>query len=255
MEVRILGASGGATNHLKTTSLLIDGDILVDAGTGVDELTLEEMQRVRHVFLTHSHLDHVVGIPLICDMVFERRARPPIVVHAREETLAALRAHIFNWVMWPDFGMLPSSEQPLVRYAPMRPGEHREIEGRHLEMIGVNHAVPAVGYRVDCPTGAFAFSGDTTTNDGFWDALNRHPELDLLFVESAFADEDADLSRMARHYTPRLLAQDLGKLRHRPEVYITHLKPGAESAILDQCRAAITHLPVRPLCGGEVFRL
>lgn len=255
MQVRILGASGGATNHLKTTSLLVDDDLLIDAGTGVDELTLEEMARVRHIFLTHSHLDHVAGVALMCDMIFDSSPTAAITVHAREETIAALKEHVFNWVMWPDFGRLPNPERPLLRYDVMCPGDRVEIGSRSLEMIGVNHAVPAAGYRVACDTGAFAFSGDTTTNDGFWDALNRHPDLDLLFVESAFANEDLALSRMARHYTPRLLAEDLRKLRHRPDVYITHLKPGAEPVILDQCRSELAGRDVRPLCGGQVFRL
>ena len=69
-------------------------------------------------------------------------------------------------------------------------------------MIAVNHVVPAAGYRVQNGVGCFAFSGDTTSNDAFWEALNRHDKLDLLIVESAFADEDRELSSKAHHYCP-----------------------------------------------------
>jgi ribonuclease BN (tRNA processing enzyme) len=122
-------------------------------------------------------------------------------------------------------------------------------------MIAVNHSVPAAGYRVQNGVGSFAFSGDTTSNDGFWRALNRHADLDLLIVESAFADRDRDLSIKSRHYCPRLLADDLAKLRHRPRLFVTHLKPGSEDIIVDQCRERIATLTVQRLCGGDRFTL
>ncbi len=126
---------------------------------------------------------------------------------------------------------------------------------RTLEMIRVNHIVPGVGYRVECPTGVFAFSGDTTTNDSFWDVLNERGRLDLLMVEAAFANADVDLSKRAGHYTPDLLADDLKKLRHQPDIYITHNKPGHESIIMNECYEAITDRKIKPAGSGQIFTL
>jgi ribonuclease BN (tRNA processing enzyme) len=254
MELRILGCSGGIGVALSTTSLLIDDDILIDGGTGLSELSLEEMSRIRHVFVTHSHLDHIAGIPMLLDSVFERIDRP-ITLHTRPETLDILRRHIFNWQVWPDFSCLPNAENPVLRFAPMAPGERIKVGARSIEMIAVNHSVPAAGYRVQNGVGSFAFSGDTTTNNGFWEALNRHDKLDLLIVESAFPDEDQELSAKARHYCPALLASDLKKLKHRPNLYLTHLKPGYEDTIVEQCRSRISGLEVQRLCGGDRFKL
>ena len=254
MRITVLGCSGGTGCGLRTTALLLDDDILIDAGTGVGDLAISRMAKIRHIFLTHSHLDHVAGIPLMIDTVFDQLTAP-VTLHGRRETLQALQAHIFNWVIWPDFSQLPSPERPAVRYQVMAPGEKCVLDGRSLEMIAVNHTVPAAGYRVECTSGAFAFSGDTTTNDDFWEALNRHSRLDLLMVEAAFADNEIELSRQARHYCPQLLAADLGKLHHHPEIYVSHLKPGFEHTIYNQCRAAIPNLEVRRLFGGEVFQL
>ena len=72
MRLRVLGCSGGIGPGLRTTSYLLDDTILIDAGTGVGDLTMEEMCGVRHVFLTHSHLDHVAGLPLLIATVFRR---------------------------------------------------------------------------------------------------------------------------------------------------------------------------------------
>jgi len=254
MELRVLGCSGGIGANLSTTSLLIDDDVLIDGGTGLSELSLEEMSRIRHIFVTHSHLDHIAGIPMLLDSVFESLEQP-LVIHAREETVHTLRKHIFNWQVWPDFSVLPSAEEPVLRFEVMQPGESIKIGARSVEMIGVNHSVPAAGYRVQNGVGSFAFSGDTTSNDGFWQALNRHASLDILIVESAFPDQECELSVKSRHYCPRLLADDLKKLRHRPRLFLTHLKPGSEAAIVDQCRERIAVLPVQRLCGGDRFKL
>jgi ribonuclease BN (tRNA processing enzyme) len=254
MELRILGCSGGIGAALCTTSLLVDEDILIDGGTGISELTLDEMAAVRHIFVTHSHLDHIAGIPMLIDSVFDR-IEEPVVLHARAETLQALQEHIFNWQVWPDFSCLPSRERPVLRFEVMLPGEKIRVGARSVEMIAVNHVIPAAGYRVQNGVGSFAFSGDTTSNDGFWEALNSHENLDLLIVESAFADEDCELSDKAFHYCPRLLAGDLKKLRHRPDLYLTHMKPGAEDTIVEQCRNHIDDLQVRRLCGGDRFKL
>lgn len=255
MQIRVLGCGGGIGAGLRTTCLLVDDDLLLDAGTGLGDLGLDEMARVRHIFLTHSHLDHVGGIPLMADSVFERISAP-VTLYGRRETLDALREHIFNWVIWPDFTQLPTAERPVLRYRVMEPGDVVHVGGRTVEMMEVNHVVPAAGYRVQGTAGrAFAFSGDTTTNDTFWSALNRHEGLDLLIVESAFADQDLDMCHKARHYCPSLLAADLVKLKHRPTVCLTHLKPGAEERIYAQCKEQIRGFPVRCLFGSESIEL
>lgn len=254
MKVRVLGCSGGVGAGLRTTSFLLDEDVLIDAGSGVGDLTLDEMARIRHIFLTHSHLDHVAFIPLFLDSIFDRIGTP-IVLHGQKSTLAALKAHVFNGVMWPDFAELPHPDRPVLRYVDMKPGEIAVVGDRTFEMIRVNHAVAGAGYRVTGKHGAFAFSGDTTTNDSLWEALNRHDRLDLLIVEAAFANEDEELGRLARHYTPRTLAADLVKLRHDPDIYITHRKPGDEDRILEECRALLSGRRIRGLSGDECFEL
>lgn len=254
MRIRVLGCSGGIGVGLHTTSLLVDDDILIDAGTGVGELTLDEMAGIRHIFLTHSHLDHIAGIPLLVDSIFDRIATP-ITIHAQTPTLDALRAHIFNWVIWPDFTRLPSAQAPVLQYELMAAGTMLSLGQRKVEMIPVKHIVPGVGYRVSEGSRAFAFSGDTSSNDTLWEALNRHEDLDLLIVECAFANEDMELSRLAAHYCPDLLAADINKLRLRPAVHLTHFKPGSEEAIFSECRLAMPDRDPQRLFGGEIFQL
>ena len=249
MELKILGCSGGVGVDLRTTTLLIDQDILIDAGTGVGDLSMEEMLQIKHIFLTHSHLDHIACIPLLVDTLFDR-IEQPITIHAQAVTIEALQKHIFNNVIWPDFSKLPTVQNPVMLFESMKPGEVYSINDRHLQMISVNHIVPGVGYRVENASGVFAFSGDTTTNDSFWDSLNQQDKLDVLVVETAFPNADIDLCRRAGHYCAQLLAEDLAKLKHKPRVYISHNKPGAEDQILGECEQAIKTHEIHSLSGG-----
>ncbi len=233
---------------------MVDEDILIDAGTGVGDLSLEEMSHIQHIFLTHSHLDHIASLPLLVDTIFDR-IQEPLVVHARADTIEALKHHIFNNIIWPDFSRLPSVDKPVMTFNVLSPNEHCELNGRHFEMIPVNHIVPGAGYRVSNGTGVFVFSGDTTSNDTLWQALNTGDRLDVLMVEAAFANKDIDLCRRAGHYCPQLLGEDMRKLKHDPDIYISHTKPGDEQNIFAECQQAMPERKLHLLNGKETFTL
>lgn len=256
MKVRILGCSGGIGAGLRTTSILVDDDVLIDSGTGIGDLPLEELSAIRRVFLTHSHLDHTIGVPFIVDTCFEQRMGDPLIVRGIPATLDVVRRHIFNWHLWPDFGVLPDEDAPVLRYEELEPGAVTELEGRRFHPVEVNHSVPGVGYVVESPDGGvFAFSGDTMTNDTLWSVLNALPRLDVLVIETAFANRNQEVARLAGHYCPATLAADLTKLDHDPEIWITHLKPGDEHLIMDEIAAVVKERKVQQLEGGESWEL
>lgn len=255
MDIRVLGCSGGiGGDECRTTSFLIGHDVLIDAGSGVADLSLDELAAIRHIFLTHSHLDHIHMLPLLVDSVFDRLEQP-VVVHALPHTLKALRDHVFNWVVWPDFCSLPSEESPVLVLEEMQPGNSVKVGDCRFNMIPVNHIVPTVAYTVEYPDGVFAFSGDTTTNDTLWEGLNQLERLDHLIVEAAFSNNEMAMCEMAKHYCPDLLAADLKKLRHNPQIYLSHAKPGEEEMIYQECRSLITDRPLHHLTGGECLAL
>jgi len=255
MKIRVLGCSGGIGSGVASTSFLIDDDILLDSGTGVCDLTLDEMRKIRHIFITHSHLDHIAAIPLLVDTLFDTLIGNPITVHAQRSTIKVLKDHIFNWAVWPDFTELPHKTNAVLKFSGMKAGEIVKIDGRSMEMIMVNHSVPGVGYRIESKKRSFAFSGDTTCNENLWASLNKHKNLDLLFVECAFAQKDIDLARVAFHYCPELLARDLPKLKLSPDVYISHLKHGEEKLIMKEVQNALPEWDCQQLNSGDIFTL
>lgn len=253
MRIKVLGCSGGVGPGLRTTSLLVDDEILIDAGTGVGDLSLAQQRRVGQIFLTHCHLDHICGLAFMADNLFDLIDRP-IQVRAATETLDAIREHVFNWKIWPDFSKLPNEQNPLITFSALEPGESFDLgAGRKLSSFRVLHTVPAVGYAIESRQATFAFSGDTYADDNLWTALNALPRLDKLMIEIAFPDEEAELGRASRHFTPSLLGSELKKLKHKPEIFLTHHKPGCEQIIEKECRQALKGWDYHHLQRGDII--
>jgi len=234
MKLRVLGCSGGiGGRHQRTTSFLIDHDILIDAGTGVAELSIAELAAIDHVFLTHAHLDHIAVLPMMIDTVADRRDKP-LIVYAPEAVLDSLRQHIFNWAIWPDFSAVPSAEQPFMRYRRIELAETISLAGRHVSALPADHTVPAVGYRLDSGAASLVFSGDTGPCDAFWLAVNAIPNLRHLIIECAFPNREWRLAELSRHYWPDMLAAELKKLTRPCDIHISHLKPGQVELTMEE---------------------
>jgi ribonuclease BN (tRNA processing enzyme) len=253
MRLRVLGCSGGiGGRHLRTTSFLVDSDILLDAGTGVGDLSLAELSLVDHIFITHSHLDHVTSIPFVVDTVGGMRARP-INVYASRATIEIMRSHLFNWAIWPDFSEIPSPDAPFMRYNEIEVGHTITIAGREITPLPANHTVPAVGYHLDSGKSSLVFTGDTGPNNALWKAVNRIRNLKYLIVETAFSNKERQLAEVSKHLCPETLADELGKLERSADIYVTHLKPGEIELTMQEIEECAGEFRPRMLQNNQVF--
>jgi ribonuclease BN (tRNA processing enzyme) len=253
MKLRVLGCSGGiGGRHLRTTALLVDDDVLIDAGTGLTELSVAELASIDHVFLTHSHLDHIAALPLLVDTVADRRQKP-LMVYATEAVITILRNHIFNWAIWPDFAEVPNVDQPLMRYQVIVPGEPVALAGRTITALPVEHTVPAVGYRLDSGKGSLVFSGDTGPCDDFWRAVNGVENLRHLIIECAFSNREERLAIVSRHLCPSMLERELQKLQRECDIYISHLKPGQIELTMEEIERSLSDFKPQMLQNNQIF--
>ena len=254
MKLRILGCSGGIGGCLRTTSMLIDDDILIDAGTGVGELSIAQLAAIDHVFVTHSHMDHIASIPFIADTVGGMRSGP-LTVHATEATLDIIRTHVFNWKIWPDFTQIPDATRPFMAYREVRVGETVQLGGRRITPIPANHTVPAVGYALDNGRASLIFTGDTGPHEALWRVVNATPNLKYLIIETAFSNAEREIAAASKHLCPQMLAEELEKMRVHPEVYITHLKPGEGALTMKEVTQAAGRWRPRMLENNQEFSL
>ncbi len=263
-RIRVLGCSGAIAAGSRTTAFLIDDDVLIDAGTGVGDLTLAELERIDHILVSHSHLDHVLAIALLADSVIRLRAasgRLPIQVHALGPTLHALQQHIFNGVIWPDFTRLPSAEHPVLQFVPFEHGDRLVIGGKTVEVLCAHHTVPAAGFAVQGGggnAGWWVYTGDTGPNPELWQRL-RGMKVAQLVIEAAFGNDERALAGISRHLCPETLAAELsqlsGPLNPSVDVYITHIKPGEIEAVMTEIGHLTTPHTIRALAAGQEMQL
>ena len=253
MRLRVLGCSGSiGGQHNRTTSFLVDQDILIDAGTGVGDLSLAELALIDHIFVTHSHLDHVNSIAFFLDSVGALRPKP-VTVYAMGPTIETLKKHLFNWDVWPDFTQIPTPEAPWLRYQEIEVGKVIGLGGRKITVLPANHTVPAVGYHLDSGKGSLVFTGDTGPNDALWTAVNQVANLKFLIIETAFSDKDRRLAELALHLCPAMLGEELAKLERPAEIYITHLKPAEIELTMQEIEELPGDRRLLPLQNNHVF--
>ena len=263
MILNVLGCSGSISAGCKTTAFLLDGDVLIDAGSGAGDLSIEALARIDHILVSHSHLDHVLAIGLIADSVRRLRqslGRGPIQVHALPETLAALRTHIFNGVIWPDFTRLPSIEHPALLLVPFAVGAVLTLNGKRIEVLSAVHTVPAVGFAVEAREVPgrepvwWVFTGDTGANPALWQRLRRM-KIAHLVIETAFSNEECELARITRHLCPSDLGGELAQLPGSVDVHITHIKPGEVDTVMRQINRLGSAHRIQALTAGQMMRI
>ncbi len=238
MKVTLLPSStspGGERNQYLTT-WLIDDAVAIDAGSlGLHGLP-EDQARIKHVFLTHTHIDHIASLPVFVENIFEV-GHEPVTVHATQPVLDCLRRDIFNDRVWPDFFRLGGPDRPFLKLAVLEPNRAVEVEGLRFLPVAVNHIVPTVGLIVEAPDGSIVIASDTGPTDEIWALANASPNLKAVFLESAFPDELGWLAEVSKHLTPELLAGEARKIRPGTPIFAVHIKPKYEAQIAAELHA------------------
>jgi cAMP phosphodiesterase len=244
MKLQVLGCAGGIGGHERfTTSLLLDDDVLLDAGTGLTALDIDQLVRIEHVFITHCHLDHVAGLALLVDAVQGKRNNP-VTVHATGKVIEVLKTHLFNWALWPDFAMIPRADKPSLCWEQIEPGSMLELGGRKISPHHVTHNAGSVAYLVENGRAGFLFTGDMASTPELWSVLRKEPQVDKVIVDCSFSNVDRELAAISNHFCPSTLIEEIRAVDHAVEFLIYHLKPGQEDLIMRELNAD----------GGRAFR-
>lgn len=249
MKVKVVGSSvDGELSRQFLTSYVIDDTLAVDAGGIGFDGSPESQERIRHILISHAHIDHVASLPILVDNVF-KAGKPPLTILGSPAVLESLRSHIFNDVIWPDLIRLSGGTVRLQEIEDRLP---IELAGLRILPVPVNHIVPTQGFIMTDGAASVVFSSDTCPTDEIWRFANATPNLKAVFLEVAFPDEMAGLAAAAKHLTPTTFAGEVRKLDGHPRIIAVHIKPRFRAAILEQLgrQGLINVEVVRP---GETY--
>lgn len=226
MKVEVLGCSGAEFPGHSPPGFLVDRGLLLDAGTLNSVLDKRDQLKVRHIFITHAHMDHIREIPFLADNIIIGRWKHKVQVLSILPVIRNIKNNLLNFKLWPDMTILPTAHDAVIQLLSLRVGRPHSVEGHTLTPYKVNHSVPAVGYLVeDRRQRRFFYTGDTGPTDTTWAKVGGKP-LHALIIETSFPNRMEELALKTGHLTPSLLRNEIQKMRVMPDrIYITHLKP------------------------------
>ncbi len=224
MKVKILGGHGGVTIGFQATSYLIDDRFLIDAGSVASTLSIEKQARIDHILISHSHLDHIKDLAFLCDNCFGMRPRP-FEVWTHATVMRLIKEHLFNDTIWPDFSVLPTAQNPTIRFNTLTPERPVEIGDYRVTPVPVKHPNDAMGFIVEREGKAILFTLDTAATERIWEKAREFPALKAIFTEVSFPNKLQKVADASDHHTPQTMAQELKKMPPGVPVILTHLKP------------------------------
>lgn len=234
MKVRVLGCSGAEMPGFNPPAFLVDGRILLDAGTIGAVLHQQEQEEIELVVITHAHLDHVRGIPSLADNLVIAGSGRKVIVAGLPEVLGDLRRHLLNNAIWPDFSAIPSREEAVLDFLEVEPGQVLCWGDCRITLCPVHHCVPAAGILLRQGDSSLLYAGDTGPTERIWRMAD---DVGTLIVEVSFPNAMEKLALAAGHLTPRLLALEMEKPSRLPQrIFVTHPKPGHLAAIERELR-------------------
>jgi len=226
MIIKVLGCSGAEFPGHNPSSFLLDDRILFDAGSLTNILNEKKQLKVKHIFITHAHLDHVTGIPFLAENLVLKNRLHQVNIIGIPPVIKAIKRNLLNGTIWPDFTLIPDSRHGILKLIELKLKNSIRIDGYTITPYRVNHSVQAAGYLVeDKKERRFFYTGDTGPSDTTWKEIGKKP-IHCLIIEVSFPNRMGGFAVKTGHLTPLLIKKEIEKIKPRPErIYVSHMKP------------------------------
>ena len=235
MKLRVLGCAGSESPGRKSPAFLVDDVLLLDAGIIGAVLTQSAQEQITDVLLSHTHHDHVRGLPSFADNLIVSGKKGAVTIIGSAATLTAIHEHLINGLIWPDFSRLPTPEAPILRWQPIEPYRDFKVGEYLVTAFPVNHSVPTLAFRVQRAGVSLVYTGDMGPTPELWSAIDTPT---AMIVEVSFPNELEELALKTGHLTAALLAKELALLPILPaRIFVCHIKPYYEERIRQEIAA------------------
>lgn len=234
MKLRVLGAFGGEGLGHRPSAFLVNDRILVDGGSVTGALSIPEQLSIEHALVSHSHLDHLAGLVYLTETLGFCETGAAVTIAAIDPVVTALRAGVFNNVLWPDFTKIPHADVPVVKYRTLFEEVEQRVGDVWVTPVLVNHTVPTSGFIIHDGSTGVIYSADTGPTEAIWREARGLQGLRAVLLECAFPNRLGALADVAKHLTPALIRRELDKLPPDVPVWIFHVKPQFHEEIAEE---------------------
>ncbi len=231
-----LGTQGIKNGRGGSTAFLLNTHHAIDAGNIILPLG-EKCTSLHHIWLTHTHLDHIADIGYMVDDYHAYRTKT-LTIHALPETIRVLQEHFFNNTIWPDFSKIPLSNHTdmTLTYAPISLHTPYPIgEKSTIQAFESDHTIACCGYMITKENSSLLISSDTHSLTSVVSMIEKYPHINAMIIECSFPSEMHTLATLSKHLTPALLFAGLDIIKERGlQLYINHIKPAYYSEVSEE---------------------
>lgn len=225
MRISLVPSSTSAESPLQfLTSYILNDTIALDAGSIGFFRAPREQARVKHVLITHTHMDHVASLPIFLENVFSQGSEC-VTIHASEAVQETLKRDLFNNFLWPDFVNLAPNGVPFLKFSTLKPGVPVELDGLKFTPIPVDHVVPTLGFLIEDGNASVLIPSDTGPTEEIWQRASKAANLKAVFLEACFPNAMAGLAQISKHLTPSMFLGEVKKLKVPAALFAVHIKP------------------------------
>lgn len=236
MQVRIIGGHGGVSPGFRATSYLIDGRLLIDAGSVASGLPIKEQAKIDNILISHSHLDHISDLAFLSDNCFGMKG-VPFEVHTSPKAHHNIMTHLLNDEIWPDFTKLPSAKNPTLRFHEFMSGKAFTVGEYTVTPVEVNHPAGGHGFIIQKGDAAVVFTQDTGPTDLIWEVAKKFKNIKGIFTEVSFPNSLMQVAIDSFHHTPSTMSEEIKKMPKDVPIFLGHLKPNFQDKLFEEIAA------------------
>lgn len=233
MLVKIIGGHGGVSPGFRATSYLIDGKLLLDAGSVASGIQIAEQVLIDHILISHSHLDHISDLAFMADNCFGLKGRP-FEIYTKKVIHNTIMKHLLNNEIWPDFTALPNKENPTLHFNVIEPEKAFQVGDYTITPVDVNHPAGGQGFIIERKGSAVVFTQDTGPTDRIWELARKVKNLKAIFTEVSFPNKLKQVAIDSQHHTPETLKEEIKKMPPNIPIFLGHLKPNYQDLLYQE---------------------
>lgn len=246
-----------------------DNDLIIlDAGSGIHPLAqtlLGELPVTAHIFITHTHWDHIQGLPFFVPIFIPGNQ---INIYGCQDPLSGegIDRALNVQLQYSYFPIREAELKAQINYHTATANKPMQVGKAIITPVLLNHPVLNFGYRIDCDDASVFFTGDyeppyniyaeedeefaefqQIVDERLHEVTAAMRDADLLIIDSSYTDAEYEQKRGWGHgtYSSALALSTEANIK---KCCFTHHEPTRTDEQLDHIFSQLLEQHTNPEC-------